>query len=102
MKLVLFPPYEKIENYLQSLYIFDTNCSYRLEVEMKSGITCNSNQNYQKKTLGEFPTSYLKIQITENKKLQYSYYRDLKEEVKVSDVERALKRINEDLLFLSK
>lgn len=102
MKLLIFPPNEKIENYLKTQYSFDANCSYTLEVATKSGIICNSNQNYQTKALGAFPTSYLKMQITENKKLQYSYYRDLNEEVEVSDVERAIKRISEDLVFFSK
>jgi hypothetical protein len=102
MKLVVFPPNEKIESYLDSLYTFDTNCSYRLEVDTKSGITCNSNQNYQKKALEEFPTSYLKMQIKESSKLQYSYYKDIREEVEVSDVKEAIKRISEDLVFFSK
>jgi hypothetical protein len=102
MKLVVFPPNEKIEYSLKSLYTFDVNCSYRLEVETKSGITCNSNQNHQTKALNGFPTSYLKMQIMENKKLQYSYYKDLKEEVAPSDVKNALERIGEDLSFFSK
>jgi hypothetical protein len=102
MKLLVFPPNETIENYLKTQYSFDANCSLELEVSTKSGITCNSNQNYQTKALGAFPTSYLKMQITENSRLKYSYYKDLKEEVQVSDVECAFERIKEDLVFFSK
>jgi len=102
IKLVVFPPNEKIQKTLESLYVFDANCSYKLEVETKSGITCNSNQNYEKKALGEFPTSYLKMQITKGSSLQYSYYKDLKEEVEALDVQRAWKRMQEDLFFSSK
>jgi hypothetical protein len=102
MKLLVFPPNEKMEKYVKTQYSFDENCAYQLEVETKSAITCNSNQNYETKALSGFPTSYLKMQITKNKKLQYSYYKDLKEEAALCDAENALERIGEDLSFFSK
>ncbi len=99
MKLLVFPPDSTITNTLKSLYPFDEHCSTVLEVSKKEGITCNSNQNYEKKALEGFPTSYLKLQISKNKKLLYSYYIDLKESVTQEDVKEAFKRVKSDLIL---
>ncbi len=64
----------------------------------KSGITCNSTHNYQTKAIGEFPSSYLKLQINRGSQLVYSYYIDSKEDVKESDVQNAFARMQEDVL----
>ncbi len=99
MRLFVFPPDKTITNTLKSLYTFDDNCSIVLEVSKKEGITCNSNQNYEKKALDGFPTSYLKLQISNNKKLLYSYYIDLKENVTQEDVTKAFQRLESDLIL---
>jgi len=98
MKLVLFPPDEKIEKTLKKLYSFDDSCAVKFEVSKKSGIVCNSNQNSQKKALTNFPSSYLRMQI-KNKRLLYSYYIDLDHDVTSEDVEKAFARIQKDLIF---
>jgi hypothetical protein len=99
MKLVVFPPDENIEKTLNGLYSFDDSCSTKLDVSHKSGIVCNSNQNSQKKALSNFPTSYLKIQISKDGKLFYSYYIDLKDSVTQDDSITAFERIQKDLIF---
>ncbi|EHP28615.1 hypothetical protein SMGD1_0088 [Sulfurimonas gotlandica GD1] len=99
MRLVVFPPDEKIEKTLNELYSFDKQCSIKMDVSHKSGIVCNSNQNSQKKALSNFPTSYLKIQISKDGKLFYSYYIDLKDSVTQDDSITAFERIQKDLIF---
>ncbi len=98
LNLVIFPPDEKLQNSLEKLYQFDKNCKYRLTVEKKSGISCNSTHNYQSKATGEFPSSYLKMQLNRGKTLLYGYYIDLKEDVKESDIQTAFARMKEDVL----
>nr|WP_321268572.1 hypothetical protein [uncultured Sulfurimonas sp.] len=99
MKLLVFPPDAIAQNSLKKLYNFEQNCSVELEVSLKRGIVCNSNQNSDKKVLSNFPTSYLRMQISKNKKLFYSYYIDLKDDVSAKDVESAFKRIEKDLIL---
>ena len=97
IQLILFPPNEKIKNTLEKLYDFDENCNIKMEVSTKSGITCNSNQNYQIKAVGSFPTSYLKMQVNDGSKIVYSYYIDLLNEVTQEDVRSAFSRVRDDL-----
>ncbi len=98
MKLVIFPPDEILESTLKKIYTFDDTCPLKLEVSKKSGIVCNSAHNSQKKALSNFPSSYLKMQITSNH-LLYSYYIDLKDDVTREDIENAFTRIQKDLKF---
>lgn len=100
MRLVIFPPDEKIQKTLNELYSFDDSCSVKLEVSSKSGIVCNSNQNSDKKALSNFPTSYLRMQISKSGKLFYSYYIDLTHSVDEKDIKTAFERIKKDLTFL--
>ena len=97
IQLVIFPPNKKIQNSLEKLYDFDENCNITMEVSTKSGITCNSNQNYQRKAVGSFPTSYLKMQVNDGSKIVYSYYIDLLNEVTQEDVSSAFSRVRDDL-----
>jgi hypothetical protein len=99
MKLLVFPPDKEIQNTLNELYTFDDSCSIKLEVSFKRGIVCNSNQNSDKKVLSNFPSSYLRMQISKDKKLFYSYYIDLKDGVNKEDVKSAFMRIKKDLVF---
>lgn len=98
MRLLVFPPNKSLESVLTKLYLFDDTCSMKLNVSTKSGITCNSNQNTQKKALTNFPSSYLKMQI-EDKRVLYSYYIDLDHDVACKDIEDAFSRIREDINF---
>ena len=97
LKLVVFPPDKTLESTLNELYDFSIVCEYRLEVSKKSGITCNSSHNIQKKATGTFPSSYLKMQLNRGNQLLYSYYIDLQNDVSKKDIKRAFTRMNEDL-----
>lgn len=99
MRLVVFHPDKEIENTLNELYKFSEDCSLKLELSKKEGITCNSNQNLDKKVLSKFPESYLRMVLKEGNSLVYSYYIDLEEDVKVEDIKKAFNRINKDLNF---
>ncbi len=98
LKLVVFPPDEMLETTLKQLYTFDEDCSLKLEVSKKGGIVCNSNQNSQKKALSNFPSSYLKMQISSNK-IHYSYYIDLSDDVTSEDIKKAFARIKKDIII---
>jgi len=97
LKLLVFPPNEVIEKEFRKLYTFSPECPYQLEVTSRSGITCNSNHNYQKKATGIFPQSYLKMQLNKGKKILYSYYRDIPEVLTQEDIKSAFSRLEEDL-----
>ena len=99
MRFVVFPPDAELEKALNELYSFDKQCPIKLEVSLKRGIVCNSNQNSQKKALSNFPTSYLRMQISKDEKLFYSYYIDLKDAVTEVDAKAAFERIKKDLIF---
>ena len=89
MRLVVFPPDKFLTTTLQPLYNFDENCSYKLEVSQKSGIVCNSNQNADKKILANFPSSYIRLDLTKDCKNIFSYYRDLTHRATKEDVKKA-------------
>jgi len=97
LKLVVFPPNQMTTTTLQNLYKFDKNCNFKLEVSQKSGITCNSNQNSDKKALSNFPTSYLNMTIRKNSKMIYSYYIDLTHKVNEDDLKKGFEKIKENL-----
>jgi hypothetical protein len=99
MQLVVFPADEIITKTIKELYTFDDSCPLKLEVNSKSSIVCNSNQNYQKKALSNFPTSYLKMEISKNNALEYSYYIDLKNNVTSENIKDAFERIKKDLIL---
>jgi len=86
-----------ISQTLKRLYTFSDECKYRLEVSKKSDIVCNSNQNSDKKALSNFPSSYLKMDVTKNNKTIYSYYIDLNDRVNENDVKNGFKRVLKDL-----
>ncbi len=95
MRLVVFPPDEEVQKKLTELYSFDESCAIKLEVSLQRGIVCNSNQNSDKKALSNFPTSYLRMQVSKNRQLFYSYYIDLIDSASAQDA----KRIKKDLIF---
>lgn len=97
MRLVVFPPDKMIQGSLKELYTLDDSCAFKLEVSKKSGITCNSNQNSDKKALSNFPSSYLKIVVRKDSRLIYSYYIDLLDAVSERDVIDAFERVQKDL-----
>jgi len=98
MRLVVFPPDKLLENRLNNLYNFTPDCDYRLEVSKKSAIVCNSNQNAAKKTLTNFPSTYLRMDLSKENRKIYSYYIDLLDNVSEDDVKSAFSRMKEDIL----
>jgi len=98
MGLVVFPPDKVLEQTLNSLYKFTPDCEYRLEVSKKGGIVCNSNQNAAKKTLSNFPSTYLRMDLSKENRALYSYYIDLLGSVSEDDVKDAFKRVKKDIL----
>lgn len=96
MKLLVFPPDKFISNTLGELYSFDNSCNRTLLVSYKSSIVCNSNQNSQKKALG-MAKSYLRLELKEGKRLLYSYYIDLDENLENEDVEDGFNVMRETL-----
>lgn len=98
LRLVIFPADKILEETLYSLYKFTPECDYRLEVSKKGGIVCNSNQNAAKKTLSNFPSTYLRMDVTKENKPIYSYYIDLLDSVSDDDVKRAFSRVKKDIL----
>ncbi|MCD6433169.1 MAG: hypothetical protein J7L21_03930 [Sulfurimonas sp.] len=97
MRLVVFPPDKMIQDSLKELYTFEDSCAFKLEVSKKSGITCNSNQNSDKKALTNFPSSYLKIVVRKDSRLIYSYYIDLLDSVSEQDIKDGFARVQKDL-----
>ena len=98
MRLVVFPPDKVLEQTLNSLYKFTPNCEYILEVSKKGGIVCNSNQNAAKKTLSNFPSTYLRMDVSKENRALYSYYIDLLDNVSEDDVKSAFSRMQKDIL----
>ena len=82
---------------MKQLYNFDDNCSYRLSISQKSGITCNSNQNADKKILASFPSGYIRLELTQDSKTIFSYYRDLTDKADKEDIQRAFERLQETI-----
>jgi len=97
LDLHIAPEDKEMRHTLESLYPFDRSCKQRLEVEYKSQIVCNSAYNAPQKTLSNFPTSYLNMEIRQGLTLQYSYYIDLDHKPGASDIKRGFNRIKEDL-----
>jgi len=97
MRLVIFPPNKFLQTTMQNLYNFDANCSYKLEVSQKSGIVCNSNQNAAQKTLSNFPSGFIRLDLYKGYKDIYSYYRDLTHKTTKGDVKKAFESLQESI-----
>ncbi len=99
LKLVVFPPDAMISQTLKKLYRFDPNCPYELQASRKSGITCNSTYNVAEKTLSNFPSGYIRLDVYDKyQRPFYSYYKDMTQEVTPKDVKKAFLRLKEDIL----
>lgn len=96
MSLSIFPPNEKFEKTLSSLYKFSPECSYQLILSYKTDIVCNSNQNYAQKTSG-LPSGYLRLEIKKDGVLQYTYYKDLKSKLDDDEIMKGFEQIEHDL-----
>ena len=97
MKLRVSPENPTISKTLMERYHFDNNCGLILEVSYKSGIVCNSSYNAAQKTLGTFPSSYLKMELRRGMALQYSYYIDLTSKPTEGDINSGFDRLEKDI-----
>jgi hypothetical protein len=98
MSLTVVPANKNIEETLDSLYHFQKECGYELVVSYKNSITCNSNQNADKKAFG-LPQSYLRMELKQNAYLQYTYYKDLQDNLSAKDVQVGFEKMKEELHF---
>lgn len=97
LKLDIFPPDPAIEKTARGLYPFADSCPFQLSLSYKNGIRCNSNANAPRKTLSNFPSAYLRLELRKGMKLFYSYYRDLTHPVEADDLKEAFRRFREDV-----
>ena len=96
LNLIVFPPNHTISSTLKELYTFSNNCKYDLIISYKNSISCNSNQNAEKKATG-MPVSYIRFEIKNKNKLLYTYYKDLYENINKVVVKDGFKRIKKNL-----
>jgi len=97
LRLQVVPDNAEYKKVLESLYRFSDNCNMTLSVSYKSGIVCNSSYNAARKTLSNFPSSYLNMELRQGMSLLYSYYIDLEGKPDSADIKGAWKRIKSDL-----
>lgn len=98
LSLRISPPDRKMQETLNSLYTFKKECHYELVVSYKTSITCNSNQNADKKLHG-LPQSYLRMEIKKDGLLAYTYYKDLQENLDSWDLKNGFESIQKELHF---
>lgn len=99
LNLTIKPASELIQKKMLSLYDFQPNCPFELDIQYKDCITCNSNFNIQTKFTQGMPSSYLNMTIKHKNKPQYSYYIDLSKNVDEDDLAKGFQQIREDLRF---
>jgi len=97
MRLVVFPPDEQIQKVANANYKFTKDCAYKVVIQKKGGIVCNSTHNTQQKTLSNFPSGYIRLDLYKGREPLYSYYKDLTTKVSDEDIERGLKRLLKDM-----
>ncbi len=97
LSLLVFPPSKVISDSLKSKYKFSYECKNELVVSYKNSITCNSNQNADKKAKG-LPKSYIRLEIKKDGNLVYTYYKDLNNNITKDDVLDGFEHIEKDLL----
>lgn len=101
MRLLVFPPNQSIENDFNKLYPFDKICDLDLHISYKNSIVCNSEHNSNHKAHG-MAKSYLRLELKKERKLLYSYYVDLDEDIKSKDIEDGFERMRDTLPFKAK
>ena len=97
LRLSIIPKNQMIHDILTKKYTFDSSCDTVLDVSTKSEIKCNSPYSASKRTMTNFPSAYLKMEIRKGMTLQYGYFVDLTSKPDASDVSDAFDRIVADL-----
>ena len=98
MKLNTLADDKELLMHLEKLYAFNDSCALTLTLSSKKDIVCNSTNNMMSKNMGKFPKSFVKLELREGMKVEYSYYVDLYSNVDEDDVEEGFKRLKKDLL----
>ena len=84
-------------NKLNSLYSFNKNCDFSLNISSKKDIVCNSSHNMMSKNMGKFPKSFIKLEVRRGMKIEYSYYIDLFHNADEDDLAEGFNRLKRDL-----
>ena len=82
---------------LSSLYHFNKSCEYKIAIETKGGIHCNSTFNVPQKVNSNFPSAYLRLELKRGMESPFSYYVDLTSAPTASDIDRAFEAMGEHL-----
>ncbi len=88
----------KFINELEKLYDFNSSCNLKLNLSYKKDIVCNSSYNVAMKSTGQFPKSYLKLELRDGMKIVYSYYIDLYNNVNTGDIKDGFLKLKMDLI----
>ena len=97
LRLNITPKNKMIHNILMKKYTFDSSCDTVLDVSTKSEIKCNSPYSAPQRTMTNFPSAYLKMEVRKGMTLEYGYFIDLTSKPDASDVSNAFDRLAEDL-----
>ena len=65
---------------IKKLYNFTSNCNTILKIRYKSDVVCASPYNIRKRNYN-FPTSFIELSIIIDRKIIYSCYKDLTDEI---------------------
>jgi hypothetical protein len=80
---------EALKKELTKLYHFKPDCEYRISLDSRGGIVCNSSFNSALKANSNFPNSYLRLELKRGVKTLFSYYVDLTSSPDEDDIKRA-------------
>jgi len=83
---------------LLKLYEFKNSCPYKLSLDYKSSIVCNSSFNAPTKATTAFPNSFIRLEVKKGFNVVYSYYKDLTDKPDLGDLEDAFNRLKSDIL----
>ena len=97
MQLVVFPEDKFLNDTVQTLYKFSDNCNYKLFISEKNDIICNSNQNVDKKILANFPSSYIRLNLTKGTQSIFYYYKDLTHKANKDDLKKAFRNLYDEI-----
>ena len=86
---------DSLRKEITPLYHFKKDCEYKISLESRGGIVCNSSFNSSLKTSSNFPNSYLRLELKKGMKLLFSYYADLTSPPDSSDIKRAFEVLRE-------
>jgi len=96
------PKNSRFLDVMEQIHPSNKSCRYWIELNYKNKIHCNTQANAVNEALGNFPTSYIKLELRDGMKLLYSYYKDLPKSATEDDVKESLKRLLDDIKIVNK